>query len=373
MYIWQQPDWPHFRYDRAALDPLLVAIRRLQGRLIGHAEHLGAESARANQLDALIQEAIETSAIEGESLNVASVRSSAARRLGLESAGVSSGTDAAAQLVQMLLEAVAHTAAPLTEATLCGWQASLFPERPIFMSEEAVIGGLRQDLPGRPMVVSSRGNREIVHFEAPPSVRLKDELEAFLAWFNDESQGMDGLIRAGLAHLWLVTLHPFSDGNGRVTRAVADRALAQDEGTSVRFYSMSAAVMRHRSAYYDWLESTQKGSLDVTAWLRWFLEVLHEALECSVQQCLRTLAKARFWKVYRDAELNGSQCKVLNRLLDSAPDEFTQGINARKYQGIAGTSKATATRHLSALVELGCLIPLPGGGRSTRYAINLPA
>lgn len=373
MYIWQRPDWPIFRYDVTTLAPLLRDIRRLQGRLVGHAERLGRESTLSAQLDAFVQEAIETSAIEGELLSPASVRSSAARRLGLENAGVTPGTPETDQLVQMLADAVASTDATLTNDTLFRWQANLFPERPLFMPREAVIGGLRQDTPGQPMaVVSQQGHREIVHFEAPPSSRLAAELDAFLAWFNEDSLSLDGLVRAGLAHLWLVTLHPFSDGNGRVTRAVADRALAQDEGTSIRFYSMSAAIMRHRSSYYDMLEATQKGTLEVTDWLRWFLEALREALERSVGKFLRTLDKARFWDAYRDVALNERQCKVLNRLLDAAPDEFTLGINASKYKSIASTSKATATRDLSALVELGCLVPLPGGGRSTRYALNLP-
>lgn len=374
MYIWQQSSWPHFVYDHQALAPLLSDIRLLQGRLIGHADYLDHGASLANQIDALVQEAIQTSAIEGEVLNAASVRSSAARRLGLDTSGLVPGTPETEQLVQMLTEAVSAVDEQLDANTLFRWQANLFTERPLFMPKEAIIGGLRQDMPGHPMaVVSQKGHREVVHFVAPPSDCLSRELDLFLHWFNHTSSALDGLVRAGLAHLWLVTLHPFSDGNGRVTRAVADRALAQDEKTSVRFYSMSAAIMRHRNAYYDVLENTQKGDMDVTSWLVWFLETLREAIERSLARFLRTLDKSRFWRVHADTELNDRQRKVLNRLLDADQDEFTQGINASKYKSIAATSKATATRDLAALVELGCLEQLPGGGRSTRYTVKYPS
>jgi len=368
-YIWQQPSWPNFKYDPKQLAGLIEEIRLLQGRLIGHSDHLSHSESLSSQIDTLVQEAIETSAIEGESLNAASVRSSAARRLGLDAAGMTSPTRESELIVQMLVEAVSNVTEPLTAADLFRWQASLFPERPLFMPNEAVIGGLRSDTEGHPMaVVSQQGYREVVHFIAPPSNVLERELAEFLHWFNEES-GTDGLIRAGIAHLWLVTLHPFSDGNGRVTRAVCDRALAKDEKTSVRFYSMSAAIMRSRSRYYEILEMTQKGSMDVTDWLVWFLETLRDALQRSLDRFLRTLAKTRFWRFHRNSELNDRQRKVLNRLLDAEPGEFEQGINASKYKSIASTSKATATRDLAELVKLGCLAQLKGGGRSTRYAI----
>lgn len=373
MYIWQRDDWPHFRYDMAALIGLIGDVRMLQGRLLGHAENLDHEASASTQLNTLVQEAIQTSAIEGESLNHSSVRSSAARRLGLETSGIEPKTADTDQLVTMLADAVADAAEPLTAATLFEWQASLFPERPMFMPDEAVIGGLRQDADGHPMaVVSQQKGREIVHFVAPPSAALPDELEAFLTWFNKVPPDVEGLVRAGLAHLWLVTLHPFSDGNGRVTRAVADRALAQAERTSVRFYSMSAAIMRDRSRYYDMLEATQKGDLDVTEWLHWFLSTLKAALERSLGHFLRTLDKARYWQENRHKGLNERQIKVLNRLLDAEADEFTEGLTARVYKSLTKASKATATRDLSALVQEGCIEPLEGGGRSTRYTLVWP-
>lgn len=374
MYIWQQKDWPKFHWDTTQLSSLLNEIRILQGRLIGHTEHLTPETSLASQIDVLVQSAIETSAIEGEMLNVASVRSSAARRLGLDNWGVEPGTPETEKLVQMLCEAVTEIETPLDKSCLCQWQQSLFVERPLFMDSNAVIGDLRQDMPGHPMAVISRqGRREVIHFVAPPSDTLEHELTLFFEWFNQEKPELDGIIRAGLAHLWLVTLHLFSDGNGRVARAVADRALAQDEQSSIRFYSMSAAIMRHRNEYYDALESAQKGELDITAWLIWFLETLKKAMERGVARFVRVLDKSRFWSQFQSVELLERQRKVLNRLLDAEPDEFALGINASKYKSIAATSRATATRDLTALVELGCLEKLPGGGRSTRYKIKFPS
>lgn len=372
-YIWQNPSWPNFNYDLKTLAPLLAEIRLLQGRLLGHTDHLDLDASLSSQIDTLVQEALETSAIEGESLNVSSVRSSAARRLGIMSVGVDTSTDATDQLVQMLLDAVSNVTQPLSQTLLCDWQNSLFTERPIFLPENAIIGGLRIDEPGHPMaVVSRKGRREIVHFVAPPSEVLEAELEQFIAWFNNPPVELDGIVRAGIAHLWLVTLHPFSDGNGRLARAVMDRALAQDENTSVRFYSMSAAIMRSRNEYYDALETAQKSGLDITEWLSWFLETLKEAMLRSLMQFQMTLRKAKFLRMFSEEMLNERQSKVLNRMLDAAPDEFSEGINASKYKSIASTSKPTATRDLSDLVARGLLKQLPGGGRSTLYVLSLP-
>lgn len=372
-YIWQQPRWPNFTYDQHRLASLLAEIRLMQGRLLGHTDHLELEDSLATQVDTLVQQALETSAIEGESLNVSSVRSSAARRLGIMTVGVDNSNDATDQLVQMLLDSVSNVTQPLSQALLCDWQKSLFTERSIFLPDNAIIGGLRVDESEHPMVVVSRkGRHEIIHFVAPPSEGLEAQLDQFIAWFNNPPADMDGIVRAGIAHLWLVTLHPFSDGNGRVARAVMDRALAQDEKTSVRFYSMSAAIMRSRNAYYDALETAQKSGLDITDWLSWFLETLKEAMQRSLMQFQMTLRKAKFLRAFSEVVLNERQLKVLNRMLDAAPDEFSEGINASRYKNIASTSKPTATRDLSDLVARGLLKQLPGGGRSTRYVLSLP-
>lgn len=368
MYIWEQKDWPQFRWDDAVLRPKLDSIRLLQGRLLGRAEAAPSTADLDVEMDALIQNAIRTSEIEGEHLDVGSVRSSVARQLGLHQAGLANrATPVSDALVALLLEATRQPDQPLSSEKLCHWQAMLFPEGagPLVNIH---IGDWRGDQPMQ--VVSGRIDRPKVHFEAPPRQRLGSELSAFLDWFNQPPVDLDPLVRAGIAHLWLITLHPFDDGNGRVTRAVTDRALAQAERQSVRFYSLSAAIMASRNAYYDHLEQTQKGGLDITTWLVWFLNTLHAALEQALLRIDRVLSKSRFWQRHATTVLNERQIKVLNRLLDTAGEAFEQGINARKYQSLANVSKATATRDLSDLLEKGCLQKLPGGGRSTRYAVT---
>ena len=368
MYIWQQPHWPDFSWDPARLRPRLDAVRLLQGRLLGRTEAASGQADLEVEMDALIQNAIRTSEIEGEHLDVGSVRSSVARQLGLERAGVSARTTPESEsLVALLLEATHEPDVPLDVVRLCQWQAMLFPQG-AGMHAGIRVGELRGEQPMQ--VVSGRIDRPKVHFEAPPRAVLDGELARFLDWFNNTPSDLDGLLRAGIAHLWLITLHPFDDGNGRVTRAVTDRALAQAERRSVRFYSLSAAIMARRAGYYDQLEKAQRGELDITDWLVWFLDTLEEALQQALLRVDRVLSKAKFWQRHASTVLNERQIKVLNRLLDTAGEEFAQGINARKYQALAKVSKATATRDLAELVEKGCLQKLPGGGRSTRYAVS---
>lgn len=367
MYIWEQPDWPHFRWDASKLKPWLDNIRLLQGRLLGRAEATPEQADLEVEMDALIQNAIRTSEIEGEHLDVGSVRSSVARQLGLEQAGVANrATPVSDSLVALLLEATRQPDTALSLEQLCHWQAMLFPEGAVSLAN-INIGSLRGEQTMQ--VVSGRIDRPRVHFEAPPRDRLEKELAAFVDWFNQPPAELDALTRAGVAHLWLVTLHPFDDGNGRLARAVTDRALAQAERQSVRFYSLSAAIMARRSAYYDHLEQTQKGEPDITGWLVWFLETLEAALQQALASIDRVLDKTRFWQRHATTVLSERQIKVLNRLLDTAGEEFEHGINARKYQSLAKVSKATATRDLADLLEKGCLEKLPGGGRNTRYVV----
>ncbi|WP_235041474.1 Fic family protein [Vreelandella profundi] len=367
MYIWQQHNWPFFGWDEPTLKPTLDAIRLLQGRVMGRTDAAPEQTDLEVEMDALIQNAIRTSEIEGERLDVGSVRSSVARHLGLEQAGVSTRTTPESEaLIELLLQATHHPDNHISYQQLCFWQSLLFVQGPGLLGKVRV-GELRGDHPMQ--VVSGRIDRPTVHFEAPPRETLKVELDTFIDWFNHPPEGLDPLVRAGIAHLWLITLHPFDDGNGRVTRAVTDRALAQAERQSVRFYSLSAAIMARREAYYDHLESAQKGSLDITQWLLWFLDTLKEALKQALLRIDRVLMKTTFWQRHATTVLNERQIKVLNRLLDTAGEEFAQGINARKYQSLAKVSKATATRDLAELLEKGCLSKLPGGGRSTRYSV----
>lgn len=377
-YIWQREGWrrgrvPAFTWEEQQLAPQLLRLRLQQGRLLGRAESV-TEDQRVAQLDALVQSALRTSEIEGEKLDAASVRSSVVRHLGLDRAGfidpvgLQRGTPQIEALVELLIEATIQYHEPISQTTLCRWQAALFPEPPPFQTLH--IGQLRGEAPMQ--VISGRLDRPTVHFEAPPRKGLEDELQRFIDWFNNPPAQLDGLVRAGIAHLWLITLHPFDDGNGRVTRAVTDRALAQAEHNSIRFYSLSAAIMARRKEYYERLEQSQKGDLDITRWLQWFLAVLDDAIEQGLQRFQHVWNKTRFWRQHAQDGLSDRQVKVLNRLLDNHGVEFLEGINASKYMRIAKVSKATATRELADLVSKRCLIKLPGGGRSTRYGLCEP-
>ena len=372
MYIWELENWPKFVWNIEELAPRLAAAHQQQGQLLGQSSDLSDELDLQAQMDALIQNAIRTSEIEGENLNVESVRSSVARQLGLPRAGLRDSTVQTDAIVGMLLEATQNLETALTQGELCQWQAALFPDGPGLVNPIGV-GELRGEVAMQ--VVSGRVDRPTVHFEAPPRDQLEQQLAEFLKWFNQPPKALDGLLRAGIAHLWLVTLHPFDDGNGRVTRAVTDRALAQAEQQSIRFYSLSAAIMERRKEYYEQLERSQKGELDITPWLSWFLSVLEDALKQG-QACFdRVLKKTRFWQRHSQTLLTERQIKVLNRLLHvgaalEGAEGFEQGINAEKYKSQVKVSKATATRDLTGLLEKGCLTKLPGGGRSTRYVID---
>ena len=384
MYIWQLDDWkqgdaPAFHWQSDTLQPLLLQVEQLQQHLLSKHRALQIESPKeqsalqlsAAHLDALVQNALRTSEIEGETLNAESVRSSVINKLGLEQAGlpksIKKGTAQTDALAKLLIDATTQHQSPISVAGLCQWQAMLFTDSPL--NEQVRVGQLRGD--ALMQVVSGRIDRPTVHFEAPPRDVLDAELHRFEHWFNNPPAEMDPYLRSGITHLWLVTLHPFDDGNGRVTRALTDQALAQAESTSIRYYSHSAAIMARRSEYYDTLQQSQRGSLDITPWLSWYLSVLKDAMQQGQQRFDRVLNKTRFWQQHSQTVLSERQVKVLNRLLDNWGEEFIEGINASKYKGIAGVSKATATRELAELVQKHCLHKLPGGGRSTRYALVL--
>ncbi|MEX5329664.1 Fic family protein [Pseudomonas paraeruginosa] len=369
-WIWQQTDWPNFTWQAEPLAPLLRACTQAQGRLLGMLGAVGSDTEAQSSLDALLQNIVTSSAIEGEQLNVGSVRSSLARRLGISEEGrVSARSEG---LAELLLDATSAHQQPLDLQRLYRWHCWLFPDEDNLLARRLRVGTLRGK--ERMQVVSGRLDRPNVHFEAPPRAGLEEQLSNFLTWFESSRNdaGLDPLLRAGIAHFWFVTLHPFDDGNGRLTRAITDMALAQGEPQAIRFYAMSASILNDRAGYYRLLESSQKGSLDITAWLQWFLGTLLKSLEQALARIDRVLAKARFWQAHRTDALPPEQIKVLNRLLDGGEKGFEAGISAAQYQSVAQVSKATATRHLSDLLEKGCLRRLPGGGRSTRYQINQP-
>ena len=379
LYIWELNNWPSFCFQQDQVVTLLKEIdllhTKLKEQILSTPEGLDSEA----QLNALIQNAIKTSEIEGEQLDVGSVRSSVAKHLGLNQAGLISGTKQTDNLVDMLLQATSNLSEPLSLDTLLNWQSMLFTDEVAL--KPVITGKLRGEAPMQ--VVSQRGRLTKVHFEAPPKHVLGDEINEFLSWFNENCLNSNNpdhfAVKAAISHLWFLTIHPFDDGNGRIARALTDRALAVDEQSSVRFYSLSAAIEQNKNGYYDMLETTQnlksvsqqQNSLDITDWIIWFCEVLKQALLKGQYRIKRVLAKSKFWHAHAQTVLNERQIKVLNRLLDNFGDEFVEGINASKYKGIAGVSKATATRDLTDLVNKNCIIQLEGGGRSTRYHVNI--
>ncbi len=366
-WIWQQADWPHFRWQDSEILPRLRHAQRWLGMLIGSHSRLGNSD---QTLDTLLANIISSSAIEGERLNAQSVRSSLARRLGGSETPSYPVSDRSEGLAAMMLDAIDNHEQPLTIERLYQWHRWLFPANE-WSVQPVNVGQLRGDEPMQ--VVSGRVDRPTVHFEAPPRATLDDQLAEFIPWFNQTQHDptMDPLLRAAISHLWFLTLHPVDDGNGRLARALTDLALSQADSHSIRLYAMSVAILELRGDYYRALESAQRGSLDITSWLCWFLDTLDYSIELALQVIDRSLAKKHFWLQHCHDGLSPEQTKVINRLLDGGQQGFENGINASQYQKVAGVSKATSTRHLAELVEKGCIEKLPGGGRSTRYQIRL--
>lgn len=372
-WIWQQPDWPNFNWKAERLSPLLRECIQAQGRLMGMSSSVGSSLSAQSELDALLQNIVTSSAIEGEQLNVGSVRSSLARRLGLEQVEGDRVSQRSEGLAQLMLDATQSFADQLTMERLLKWHGWLFPDQAMeFVPRGIRVGTLRGDEPMQ--VVSGRLDRPTIHFEAPPRLGLELQLDTFLDWFevSRTQTDLDPLLRAGIAHFWFVTLHPFDDGNGRLTRTITDLALAQGEAQAIRFYAMSASILEDRSGYYRVLENSQKATSDITEWLEWFLQTLLSSLQQAIARIESVLAKSRFWQAHRESRLSAEQIKVLNRLLDGGERGFEDGISAAQYQAVSKVSKATATRHLTDLLERGYLKRLPGGGRNTRYKINDP-
>ena len=362
-YLWQRPDWPQWRFDAAALAVSLAQVHRAQGHLAGRMAELGLAQRDQATLQALTQEVVTTSAIEGEALNLDVVRSSVARRLGVDIGALAPSDRHVDGVVDMVLDATQHHAKPLTAERLFGWHAALFPTG--YSGHLRIqVGQWRNDAAGPMQVVSGPVGREKVHFEAPPATALPVETAAFIAWFNAPSAG-DALIHAGLAHLWLVTLHPFDDGNGRISRAVGDMALARAEGTAQRFYSLSAQIQRERKQYYEQLEATQRGTLDVTPWLNWFLACLLRAVRGADGLLAGVLDKAQFWQRWAGTPMNARQTLVLNRVLDGMEGKLTNA----KWAAIGKCSADTALRDINDLLARGVLCRVEGGGRSTGYQL----
>jgi Fic family protein len=366
-WIWEQPDWPNFYWDEALIQPLLRKTHVQQGVLLGKMGVMESAFNRETWLDTLLQNIMTSSAIEGEVLDRQSVRSSLAKRLGLVASQPYLPSLRSEGLADMMLDAMNALNTPLSLTRLFQWHTWLFPvqEKTLYPIQ---VGQLRGEEPMQ--VVSGRLDNPHIHFEAPNRSILDHELSQFIDWFNQSRNAptFDPILRAAISHLWFITIHPFDDGNGRITRALTDLALAQADNQSIRLFTLSASILDKRKSYYEILEKSQRGSMDITLWIIWFIETLDEAIQSALNKIERLLEKTRFWQTHQSSTLNQAQIKVLNRLLDD--DSFNFGINAEKYQRIAKVSKATATRHLTDLSEQGLLEKLPGGGRNTRYQLR---
>ena len=365
-YIWQASDWPIWRYDIARLAAPMAAVSLAQGRLLGRLADVGLGLRDTASLAALTEDVVRSSEIEGESLNVASVRSSIARRLGVDIGALAPVDRHIEGMVEVVLDATANYKMPITAARLFAWHAALFPTGYSGLSK-ITIGQWRDDVAGPMQVVSGPIGRQRVHFQAPPARELPDEITRFLNWINGPADEPP-LLRAGLGHLWLLTLHPFDDGNGRIARALGDLLLARADASPQRFYSLSAQIQRERKRYYEMLEQTQKGSLDVTEWLLWFLESLQRAVMQAHSSLDAVLQRARFWQTYAGIALNERQLKMLTRLLEG----FEGKLTSSKWAAIAKCSPDTALRDINELMQRGILQKSPAGGRSTSYELILP-
>ena len=366
-YIWQWPSWPEFRWDNAVLLKPLGNCRFQQGSLLTQMRELGFEVRQQARAEVLIEEALKTSEIEGERLDPNAVRSSVARRLGLPTAGLPLTRNQHADgVVEILLDATLNYEQELFAERLFGWHAALFPTGYSGL-RKIRVASWRDDCDGPIRVVSGPIGREKIHYEALPAERLAGEMNRFFLWWGESRKEMDGILRAGVAHLWFVAVHPFEDGNGRIARTLTEMALAQDENLATRYYSLSSQSMAEREAYYEVLERTNKGDGDITEWMKWFLECMSRAILRSNELLSNVMQKARFWKCHAQTELNDRQRKAINRLLEAGPGGFEGGLTNRKYAGMAHVSKATAQRELADLVQKGILHPNPGGGRSTSY------
>lgn len=362
-YIHELPDWPSFRWDEARIAVPLASTRLAQGRLLGQMDALGFQLREEAVFRTVTQDVLKTSEIEGEVLDADQVRSSVATRLGIDIGGVGHVDRHVDGVVEMMLDATQRYDQPLTAERLWGWHASLFPTGRSGM-QQITVGGWRTDMSSPMQVVSGPIGRERVHFEAPSADRLDVEMRAFLEWFNRED-GPEPVLKAALAHLWFITVHPFDDGNGRIARAIADLALARSEQSPQRFYSMSAQIREERSDYYDILERTQSGTLDVTSWMLWFLGCLTRAIERAQTTLTGAIDKAHYWERIRHLTLNERQRQMITRLLDG----FEGNLTTSKWATLTKSSTDTALRDIQQLVERGVLVRNAAGGRSTSYSL----
>ncbi len=364
MWVHEHQNWPNFTWDVGSLVSKLADIRHRQGRLLGRMEGLGFELKCEASLSTLTNDVVKSSAIEGENLNPEEVRSSIARRLGIDTAGLIPASRDVEGIVEMMLDATQQFSKPLTKDRLFDWHAALFPTGRSG-THKITVGGWRTIDAGPMQVVSGPIGKEKVHFEAPDADRLEKEMHAFLKWFGNNDD-IDPVIKAGIAHLWFVTIHPFEDGNGRIARAIGDMALARADGTQDRFYSLSSQIEAERKHYYDQLEKQQRATPDITDWLSWFLDCLGRAISNAETTLGNVLFKAQLWDTINQKPVNDRQRLIINRMLE---DDFEGFMNTSKYAKLAKCSNDTALRDIQELKERGIFIQNPGGGRSTSYRL----
>lgn len=364
-YIWQQDSWPNFEWNESILLPIISQARLKQGRLTQQLlDIVGPEQKKA---EAIIfeKEAITTVAIEGEKYDPKSVRSSINRRLGLDYAGLPKTQRHIDGLVEIIFDATQNYNQPLSKSRICSWHAALFPTSYSGLNKIRA-GKYRNDENGPMQVTSDPIGKEKIHYQAPLHNMLDKEMSQFYKWWK-KSEKIDGIIRAGIAHLYFITIHPFDDGNGRIARVITDMALAQDDKSGIRYYSMSSEITKQKQKYYQILESSQKSNLDITEWLQWFINIYSEALNNSKQLLSNIIHKSIFWKKYNQKQLNNRQKKVLNKILDLGKDNFEGGLTTRKYINITKTSRRTAIRDIQDLLEQKLITKNPGSGRSASY------
>ena len=370
MYIWQASDWPNFHFDSLVLQPALSRARVAQGKMLGLAAQLKLFDLAQLQLECWSKEAVATAEIEGEILQINSVRASAARRLGLPDAPDVQRDPRTEATLDVLEAAVSRWMSPITDELLFSWQAALFPDGRS-AGIKISVGGYRQHAEPMQIVTPRYGAPDIVHYQAPDSADVAEQMSHLIDWFNLSDQTMDGFVRAAIAHLWFESIHPFEDGNGRVGRALVERALSQDVQNGQRIWSISQQIMRDRTAYYDQLQAaTSNDNLDVTVWIVWFVGCIEHAADAALEHMQKALGKTRYFAWINDQHptLSASQRKILSKLFEAGPEGFEGGMSTLKYVNITGQSRATAYRELTELSSLG-LLEQYGQGRGVRYRI----
>lgn len=363
MWIYEHKDWPNFFWDQESIMPVLINVRYIQGRLLGRMQGLGFDLKQEASLSTLTNDVLKSSAIEGENLNPEEVRSSIARRLGIDVFGLAPASRDVDGIVEMMLDATQDFDKPLKEGRLFDWHAALFPTGRSGM-RHITVGAYRPEKVGAMQVVSGPMGHEKIHFEAPHAKALEKEMSAFLKWF-DQEDNLDAVIKAAIAHLWFITIHPFEDGNGRIARAIADMALARVDNTAERFYSMSAQIESERKDYYAKLEAQQKGDVDITEWLMWFLKCLERAIESAEETLATVFHKSKLWEHLNQKPVNERQRLIVNRMFE----DFKGHMNTSKYAKITKCSTDTAFRDIKELLGMGAFVKNPGSGRSTSYRL----